>query len=391
MMVTSVSRLARHHPGAFDCTSGKPDVSLLPIAILRRGWHNALDRTRDEDFQYASPAPEEALRAVLEPRLARDGISIAGTETVVGTSAQQLMMLSASIAADVTPGRPKIIAVEEPGYQTVFDAFEHLGFSLLGVDVDDEGAMPDSLDRALRGGAVAALFTPRVQNPTGASWTPERRAALAAVLAAHPAVVAIEDDQFADAAGTRSGSLLNHPDVSDRAIYVRSFAKSIAPDLRIAVAVSQSRLASLLTEAKSLSDGWSSRLSQRALANVLGDPDLDGALHKARVLYERRRRAALDVLNDRLHASGGWATGDDGLNLWIRLPFGVAAADVVEHAASLGVLVVSGEPFYIRPGRSDVLRMSVSAVDENQAAIAAARVARVIATTVSTPLASIPV
>ncbi len=391
MVLSSVNRLAILHPSAIDCTSGKPDTSLIPTEIVRRAWHRALDETRPGDLQYANPAPAETLKAALAPRLMRDGISLAGTETVVGTSAQQLMVLSVSIASDMAQGRPRVVAVEEPGYQTVFDAFEHLGFRLVGMEVDEQGATPDSLNKALHAGAVAVLFTPRAQNPKGVSWTPQRRAALSAVLAAHPSVVAIEDDQFADMAETRPGSLLNSKDIADRVIYIRSFAKSIAPDIRIAVALTQPRLGSLLVEAKSLWDGWSSRISQRALANVLSDADLEMALHSIRQHYAQRRRAALEILNDRLRNSGGSATGGDGLNIWIRLPFGAAAADVVERAAALGVLLVSGEPFYIRPGHNDVVRMSISAVNEEEAALAAARVAQAISTTASLPAMSIPV
>jgi hypothetical protein len=35
---------------------------------------------------------------------------------------------------------------------------------------------------------------------------------------------------------------------------------------------------------------------------------------------------------------------------------------VIERAAALGVLVSPGEPFFIRPGRSDVVRLSASAI-----------------------------
>ena len=87
-------------------------------------------------------------------------------------------------------------------------------------------------------------------------------------------MLAIEDDHFGDLAHERAGSLLADSRVEDRVIYIRTFSKSIAPDLRLAVAAARPRLKTLLQEAKSHADGWSSRLLQRVLAGVLQDDGL---------------------------------------------------------------------------------------------------------------------
>jgi DNA-binding transcriptional MocR family regulator len=390
-VLTSAARLRAAHPSALDCTSGKPDPSLLLRDIFIRSWRSALDETANLDLQYATPEPVAALVRAITPRLTRDAISIDGAEMVVGSSAQQLMVLSLSIVSALSSSAPRIVAVEEPGYQTVFDAFERMGFRLVGMEVDDEGVVPDALNSALAAGAQAALFTPRAQNPFGATWTPTRRRALASVLAAYPSVVAIEDDQFADLARARPGSLMNDPQLAERVIYIRSFAKAIAPDIRIAVAVARPRMRNLLAEAKSFSDGWSSRLSQRALAHLLSDEQLDTTLANARQIYAGRRLAAMRVLTTRLGAAGGIVNGGDGLNLWIRLMPGTDAAEVVERAAARGVLLASGEPFFIRPGHNDVIRMSISSVHEEDAARAAERFADAVLTTASVPATAIPI
>jgi GntR family transcriptional regulator/MocR family aminotransferase len=205
-----------------------------------------------------------------------------------------------------------------------------------------------------------------------------RRQELASVLLNHPTVVAIEDDQFAELALARPGSLLNHRQLSDRVVYIRSFAKSIAPDIRIAAAVAEPRLLNLLAEAKTFTDGWSPRLSQRALALLLSDQSLDSALGHARDQYQRRRRAARTILTERLADVGAVVGGDDGLNLWIQLRPGTDAAEVIERTAALGVLCTPGEPFYIQPGHNDALRMSISGVDDAGAEAASELVAEAV-------------
>lgn len=390
-VLTSAARLRAAHPTALDCTSGKPDPSLLLRDIFFRSWRAAIDETANIDLQYASPEPVAALVEAITLRLARDSISTTGAEMVVGSSAQQLMVLSLSVVSTLSSAAPRIVAVEEPGYQTVFDAFERMGFRLVGMAVDDEGVVPDALNSALATGAQAALFTPRAQNPFGASWSLKRRRALATVLTTYPSVIAIEDDQFADLARARPGSLLNEPQLAERTIYIRSFAKAIAPDIRIAVAVASPRLRYQLAEAKSFTDGWSPRLSQRALAHLLSDEQLDTALASARQNYAARRLAAMRVLATRVGPAGGHVNGGDGLNLWIRLIPGTDAAEVVERAAALGVLLAPGEPFFIRPGHNDVVRMSISNVQEEEAAWAAERLADAALTMASVSTTAIPI
>lgn len=103
------------------------------------------------------------------------------------------MVLSLDVAAG-NSAAPPIVAVEEPGDPTIMDTLEQKGAQLVGVSVDEFGAIPESLDDVLARGVSAVLFTPRGHNPTGASWNAQRMAALANVLAGHPDVLIIEDD-----------------------------------------------------------------------------------------------------------------------------------------------------------------------------------------------------
>ncbi len=389
-VLTSANRLLSLHPGALDCTRGKPDSSLILTDIVQRAQRRAAEDTLADNLQYAGPSALPQLRDLLVPRLMADGVPVDGVDMIAGTSAQQLMVMSLSIAARLMPDRPKIVAVEEPGYQTVFDAFEYVGFRLIGMRLDDQGVLPEALDAALAGGAIAALFTPRALNPKGVSWTVERRKAIAEVLQAHPHAISIEDDQFADLALNHPGSLLDGP-TTHRAIYIRTFAKSIAPDMRIAVALARPRLANMLGEAKSLLDGWTSLVSQRTLAYTLQDPDFEAGLARAREAYRIRRETIIKLLGERLYGTGTRLSGTDGLNIWIRLPFGVAATDVIDNAAQVGVLLVSGEPFYIRPGHNDVIRMSISGIESHHAEAAAQLVADAILASATRGPISIPV
>ena len=69
-------------------------------------------------------------------------------------------------------------------------------------------------------------------------------------------------------------------------------------------------------EEKSFADGWSSRLTQYSIAEVLADPDLDIALGNAAEAYEDRRRATSRVLSSKVAGLARVTPGMDGVSIW---------------------------------------------------------------------------
>jgi DNA-binding transcriptional MocR family regulator len=403
-LMSAAARLRAAYPGIADCSTGRPDPGLLPLSLLQRVGREVIDSTSHADLQYAGPEPVDLLVKELLPRLASDNVPAQPADIVVGSSAQQLMVLTLQVLAAASAHSEMTVIVENPGYPTIFDTYERAGHRLVGIEVDAFGAVPASLDAALReaangasgasgaSGTTAVLLTPRAHNPTGASWSVERAAALADVIAANPGVLVIEDDHFAGITMARPGSLLADRRIEDRVVYIRSFSKSIAPDLRIAVAVARPRLRTLLAEAKSFADGWTSRLAQRTLARALADEELDVLLEAAAAAYAQRRIAAANEVHTAFAPLGGGAWGGaDGVNIWVHLPTGSESMQVIEQAASLGVLVAPGEPFFIRPGRVDVLRLNAGAVNADRAVEVGRALAKAALTRVETPTAAIPV
>jgi DNA-binding transcriptional MocR family regulator len=213
------------------------------------------------------------------------------------------------------------------------------------------------------------------------SWSPGRLRELADVFAAHAEAFVIEDDQFADAVDVRSGSLLGDPRIEDRVVYVRSFAKAIAPDLRLAIAATRPRLRSPLLEEKFFADGWCPRLAQTALAMAFASGSIDAALAEATATYARQRleltTALLDQIGGRVDVRVPPASGS--VNVWVQLPQGVSATEVAERAAEAGMIVATGEPFYIGVGHDDALRINAGSVPAGRASDVGRGLASVIA------------
>ncbi|MGC2398253.1 MAG: PLP-dependent aminotransferase family protein [Acidobacteriaceae bacterium] len=368
-LMRASSRLRATYTDAMECSTGRPDAKLLPLEVIRRAWANCIQEVNSADLQYAGTEPIQPLADILVPILEGDHVPARTQDLIIGSSAQQFFALIYEVVRVKSEKSTLSVAVEEPGYPTLMDTLERAGGRLMGIAVDRFGAVPASLDAALRDGARLVILTPRAHNPTGASWSIERLSELSDVLKAHPDAIVVEDDQVAGIAATKPGTLLSVPELENRVLHVRSFSKSIAPDLRMAAAVARPFIREPLSEAKTFADGWSSRLLQRVLAKTLQTDEVNVALKKAHDAYRDRRQSACAALNQIVAPRGGgcWS-GSDGVNVWVRLPPGVDSKHIQERSAAAGVRIADGEPFFIAPGQNDVVRLNAGSVGAEDAA-----------------------
>ncbi|MBB4772309.1 GntR family transcriptional regulator/MocR family aminotransferase [Actinomadura catellatispora] len=392
VLAQTEARLKRSHPSARDLTRGGPDPLLLPLAVVKRAYGDVAARLQAQNLEYpATLSTEPELAEALVGRLADDGITAEADDLLIGGSTQQFLALLAGLLQRRSPGETVLVGVEEPGYQTAMDTLEFHGLNLVPMPLDGAGVTVEGLRGAIDAGVSAVLFTPRAHSPTGCCWTAERRRALADVLTPHPDVWVIEDDQFAEAASSRAGSLYTDPRLRERVVYLRSFSKSIAPDLRLSAALARQPIRHPLTLAKSFADGWTSQTSQRVLAAALTDPEIDDLLATARTEYARRRAAVREAIRH----TGASRDIDllvpeldtDGLHVWVTLPGGCDADRVVEATAQRGFLLAAGQPFFLSPGNQRHLRINAGALPAGHAPQLAAAICEAAVTLMSQPTA----
>jgi DNA-binding transcriptional MocR family regulator len=164
--------------------------------------------------------------------------------------------------------------------------------------------------------------------------------------------VVIEDDH--------SGEISSSGDVSlgaflpDRVIHIRSFSKSHGPDLRIAAIGGPKEFMDRLIARRILGPGWTSRMLQRVLYDLLTDEETVGQVAFARRTYAERQVAVAQSL--RTH---GYDIGPaDGINLWMRVE---DERNAVVQLAAAGIRVASGTPFLSSPG-GQFIRVTVGQV-----------------------------
>ncbi|WP_027343489.1 aminotransferase-like domain-containing protein [Hamadaea tsunoensis] len=253
------------------------------------------------------------------------------------------------------------VLVENPSFPPILDLLEAVGATPVGLPLDKQGIQPAALAEALDLRPVMLILQPRAQNPTGVSMTATRVRDLASVLDGHPAVVVVEDDHAAEITSAPPVSLGTH--LPGRTLRVHSFAKSLGPDLRLAAVGGPTALLAPVIDRRMLGPGWSSRLLQHVLLDLLTAPSTALLLEEARSEYARRRLALLAALAQ----EGAAATADDGINLWLTVADQHAA---MVSLAAHGISVAPGDPFEVTPLATDHVRVTVGLVRDGFAELA---------------------
>lgn len=263
--------------------------------------------------------------------LARQGIVCDVNNLLIANGGQHALSIAASVVA--APGQ--VVLTERFTYSGMTALAAQNGYVLRGVDGDEHGLIPDELERAFRETGARSLFAmPTLQTPTGTVMPPGRREAIAAIVRRHDAYL-LEDDVYAFLfeMPPRPLSML----VPERAFYVTSFAKCLAPGLRIGAMIVPERFRDRCINGVRATGWMASPLMAEVLVRLIHSGDL------ARQVQLKRREAELrNAIADR--ALGRFllkASGTAGYHRWLPLPQGRTLDALLAQAAQAGITLAA--------------------------------------------------
>jgi DNA-binding transcriptional MocR family regulator len=225
-----------------DQTSARPNPdgpidlarNLPPLASTQRRFAATFAKlSKRSDLQqyvdYAPPAGTEAHRRISARWLGRVGgpADIRPDRLVITAGGQQAMMLA--IDSLCRPG--DTIMTEAATYFGIRSIAQAGGYRTVGLTMDEQGLLPEALDRAAAEGARVLYTLPTLQNPTGRIMGDRRRAEIAAIARKHDLTI-IEDDIYsAFATGNAPPPLTSY--APERCFYINGVSKALAPGLRV--------------------------------------------------------------------------------------------------------------------------------------------------------------
>ncbi len=355
-------------PGIISFAGGLPSPKTFPVSAFSAACEKVLREDGHAALQYAASEGFATLREMVAASLPWQ---VDPAQVLITTGSQQGLDLIAKVLID--PGSR--VLVETPTYLGALQAFAPMEPDVVSVASDDEGVDIADLN-AKAAGARFFYVLPNFQNPTGRTMSEARRAALSAE-AVRLGLPLVEDNPYGDLWFDTPPPPPMTARNPEGCIYLGSFSKVLAPGLRLGFMVAPRSIFPKLLQAKQAADLHSPGFNQRLVAEVMKDGFLDRHVPTIRTLYKSQRDAMLAAMTREMPEGVQWNTPAGGMFLWVRLPEGMSAIELLPRAVERHIAFVPGWAFYADKPDARTLRLSfvtssVAQINIGIAALAAA-------------------
>lgn len=363
-MIELPNRQVFLRPGILELKWGQPGFDLLPVQQIRRAAVQAMETYGADALSYGAPQGAGVLVRWLIERIGQ-------TEARTPQTSELMLTGGISITLDqictlcTRPG--DVVLAESPAYHLALNILRDHPLDIVAAPTDDHGlridALADIITRLRREGRPPRLLytIPTFNNPTGINLPDERRRALVD-LAANEGLLIIEDDVYRELHydGSLSPSLweLAPPGVVAR---MGSFAKSLAPGIRLGWLTADAALVQRFVQGGVLDSGGSlNHFTSLVVAQFCLSGEYDALLERFRMAYRARRDALLSGLTQHMPDGCSWTHPAGGYFVWLRLPECIDTETLLQYAEAIGVSFVPGALFYLDGNRHNELRLAFS-------------------------------
>ncbi len=352
-------------PGMISFAGGLPAAELFPVERMAAITARVFEEDGHRALQYSTTEGDPVLRDRIAGRMNRLlGTDLGADNILITSGSQQGLDLAGKIFLD--PG--DVVLCESPTYLGAINALKGYEPRFVEVPTDEEGMIIPELARILEreGPAKLAYVVPEFQNPTGRTWSLERRKAFLELMVRY-GIPVLEDSPYGEIRfeGERVPSLISL-DTEGMVVFLGTFSKTFCPGLRIGWLAAPLALREKFVMVKQGVDLHTSTFGQRQVATYLEHHDLDADIRRIAGLYRARRDVMLKTMEEEFPPGVTWNRPEGGMFLWVVLPEGLDAAEVLERSLELGVAFVPGGPFFPNGGNANTMRLNYSAMPEER-------------------------
>lgn len=339
---------------------GLPGEDLFPLEAVRDAYHRALSGSASS-LQYGLTEGYAPLREAVAARLTRQGIPVQEGSLLLTTGSQQAIDLCCKVLLD--PG--DTVLVEAPTYLAALQVLNSYRADLRTVQSDEFGMLPEHLEEQLRLHRPKLLYTvPTFNNPSGASWSKERREQTVALCRRYNVLI-LEDNPYGEITFDETPGAYPAMAAIDRStgddycvVYTGTFSKIVAPALRTGWITGSSELIQVIAKAKQAADLHSSAIDQRALHELLQGFDIEAHIRAISREYHSRMKRLSAELSGRNWDGASFNEPSGGMFLWLQLSPEIDTAELLPFAVDQGVAFVPGEVFYAADPLKNAMRLN---------------------------------
>ncbi|WP_243546731.1 PLP-dependent aminotransferase family protein [Pseudodesulfovibrio tunisiensis] len=349
-------------PEIISFAGGLPNPALFPVAEMEEAASRVLSNTGRSALQYSTTEGDPALRQWIADRYrTQKGLDVGPDDILISTGSQQCLDLVGKILLD----KGDKVVIERPGYLGAIQAFSFFEPEFVPVSLESDGPDLEELEAAFKDGARVFYAVPNFQNPSGLSYSLEKRKAVAELMDRYD-VVFVEDDPYGELRFLGEHLPPVYSFRTGPSLLCGSFSKVAAPGYRIGWVVAPQEIRDKLVIAKQASDLHTSTLAQAIMRDYLQHNDLDRHIERIRECYGRQRGVMVKAIEDCFPASVEVTRPEGGMFLWVTLPEGTVSMDLFDIAIERKVAFVPGRPFYVDGSGENTLRLNYSNSDEDR-------------------------
>jgi 2-aminoadipate transaminase len=363
--ISHFMEVALGNPNLISLAAGFVDTGSLPVTEVQQAVNEILSdpASARAALQYGTtqgyrPLVEEIVKHVsgLDGKTPAE-FGVTARDTMVTTGSQQLLYMLGEVLFDPDD----IVLTEAPSYFVYHSVLASKGVRVVTVPMDDDGLIPEELDRVLAGleragqlGRVKLLYTvDYFQNPTGLTLSAGRRPKVVEIIRRYSKahrILILEDAAYRELRyeGDELPSLKSFDPDNRHVIYAGTFSKPCSPGLKTGYALMPHELIEPLVRLKGNHDFGSNNLSQHVLYRLMKSGAYAKHVEYLRGVYRAKR----DTMLNALEAAFGdwpevhWTRPKGGMFVWFTLPEDIATSEgsaFLKAALAEGVLYIPGE------------------------------------------------
>ncbi len=340
---------------------GLPNPISFPLEELAEASERIIRNAKDKVFQYSTTEGYLPLRQYIAERYQkRFQYKVSPEDIMITTGSQQGLDLIGKALLNKGDG----IIIEEPGYLGAIQSFSLFEPDLIPISLEEDGINLEELEHSLKNNSVKVMYTvPNFQNPTGITYSKEKREAILKILEKHQ-VVLIEDDPYSDLVFEGETFPYIGTDQLEYSVLFGSFSKIISPGLRLGyICTKNKKLMNYLNIAKQGSDLHTNIFAQYLVYDYLTHHDLEVHIAKIKALYREQSSTMLAAIDQYFPSYVTHTTPLGGMFMWATLSNHMAAIDLLDDAIKEKVMFVPGDPFYTSKERVNTIRLNYTNSD----------------------------
>jgi 2-aminoadipate transaminase len=348
-------------PGIISFAGGMPDNELFPIDIIDNIYNNLTVQEKQVAMQYGPTSGLPYLLESVSDYLEKKGLPVKENKLLITTGSLQAINILAK--AFIDPGDD--ILVENPCFIGAISAFKSYQANLNAIPLNENGIDLNQLKNNLEINGRKPKFlyiTPNFHNPAGTLYTAGVKKEMLSLLE-NKDIPVIEDDcynalSYYDEDREHLKPLKEYNRAGIDVCYISSFSKILGPGLRLGWMLVPDHIYKKCELIKQSFDACSPSFTQAIADKFLRSGAVYKYIDSVVPEYKKRALAMLDAMKKYFPSYTSWTKPRGGFYIWVQLPAGTDATEILKKAIDKGSVFVTGKTFDPEGKKNDTMRIS---------------------------------